>query len=165
MRLQSLRIRARVRRRRGCVHTFSRLAGSAALGRGGLGFAARPAAGGAFFFLALVPLLLREQAFAVGDGDLIVVGVDFAEREEPVTVAAVIDECGLQRRFDADDFSEVDVAFDLLLCRCLYIKFLKARSIQNHHASFLGVRGIDQHSLDHSKAYSVAPRLARAIGI
>ncbi len=127
----------------------------------GLGFAAGAAAGVAFFFLAFVTVLLGDQALTVGDGDLIVVGVNFAEGQEPMTVPAVIDKCGLQRRFDANDFGEVDVAFDLLLCRGLYIKFLKARSVQHHHASFLCVCGIDQHSLDHSKAYSVAPRTAR----
>jgi hypothetical protein len=147
---------------------FTRLAFAglafAGLRGGSLGFAARAAARLTFFFFPLVTFLLGDQPFTVGDGDLIVVGVNFAEGEEPMAVPTVIDEGGLQRRFDADDFGEVDVAFDLFLCRCLYIKFLKARSIQNHHPSFLGVCGIDQHSFDHSKAYSVAPRTARMSG-
>jgi hypothetical protein len=55
------------------------------------------------------------QAFAVGDRDLVVVGMDFAEREKTVAIAAVIDESGLQRRLYPDDFRQVDVAFDLFL--------------------------------------------------
>lgn len=126
-----------------CGNAFRRLTFGARRRGRGLCVTARAAAGLTFFFFPLVTLLLGDQPFTVRDGDLIIVGMNFAEGEEPVTVPTVIDEGGLQRRFDADDFGEVDVAFDLFLCRCLYIKFLKARPIQNHHASFLGVRGID----------------------
>lgn len=82
--------------RLGAGLSVTRLAFTAGLGGGGLRLLARPAAGVAFFFLALVAFLLRDQSFAVGDGDLIVVGVNFTEGQEPVTVPAVIDESGLQ---------------------------------------------------------------------
>ena len=48
----------------------------------------------------LVLRLFAHQGFAVGDGDLVVVGMDFVESQEAVTVAAVFDERRLQTRFD-----------------------------------------------------------------
>ena len=47
--------------------------------------------------------LFAKQGVAVGLGDLVIIGVDFAEREEPVPVAAIIDEGRLQRRLDPSD--------------------------------------------------------------
>ena len=44
---------------------------------------------------ALGAFFLVDQGLPVGNRDLVVVGMDFAEREEPVTIAAVIDEGGL----------------------------------------------------------------------
>ena len=41
-----------------------------------------------------------EQGVAVGLGDLVIVGVDFAEGEEAVAVSAIVDERRLERRFD-----------------------------------------------------------------
>ncbi len=56
------------------------------------------------------PLLLRrvlglfaQQRFAVGFWDLVVIGVDFAEGQESVAIAAIIDERRLERRFDPGD--------------------------------------------------------------
>ena len=53
---------------------------------------------------ALVALFLRDQSLPVGDGDLVVVRMNFRKRQEAVTVAAVIDEGRLQRRLNACDF-------------------------------------------------------------
>jgi len=47
-----------------------------------------------------VRLLLGEQRLAILFRNLVVVGVDFAEREEPVAIAAEVDEGRLKRRFD-----------------------------------------------------------------
>ena len=44
---------------------------------------------------------------------MIIVGMDFAESEEPVAVAAVVDKGGLQRRFDPHHLGQINVAFDL----------------------------------------------------
>jgi hypothetical protein len=41
--------------------------------------------------------------------------VDLAERQEAVPLPAIVDERGLQRRFDPGHLGEVDVAFQLLL--------------------------------------------------
>ncbi len=46
--------------------------------------------------LGLQALLLGYQPFAVGDGDLVVVGVDFREGQEAVAVAAILHEGRLQ---------------------------------------------------------------------
>ena len=62
--------------------------------------------------------LFLEQRLPVGDGDLIVVGVDFRKGEEAVPVAAVVDEGGLQRRLHARHLCEIDVAAQRpLACR------------------------------------------------
>ena len=53
---------------------------------------------------------LGEQRLAVGDRDLIVVGMDLAEGEETVAVAAIVDEGGLQGRLYPGDFGQIDVA-------------------------------------------------------
>ncbi len=56
----------------------------------------------AIFVMAMVVMPLRllgqfgHQFFAVGDRDLVVVGVDFVEGQEAVTIAAVFDESRLQ---------------------------------------------------------------------
>ncbi len=44
-----------------------------------------------------------DQRLPVGDRDLVVVGMDFRERQKAVAVAAVVDKGGLQRRLDAGD--------------------------------------------------------------
>ncbi len=44
--------------------------------------------------------LFAEQGFAILLGDLIIIGMDFRESEEAVTVAAIVDERRLKRRLD-----------------------------------------------------------------
>jgi hypothetical protein len=56
----------------------------------------------ALFLLAGLLGLHGQQALPVGDGDLVVVGVDLAEGEEAVAVAAELDEGGLEAWFDPD---------------------------------------------------------------
>ena len=56
-----------------------------------------------------------QQRLTVGDRDLVVVGMDFAEGQETVAVAAIFDEGGLKRRFDARHARQIDVSFELLL--------------------------------------------------
>src|SRR5271155_2431293 len=57
---------------------------------------------GAFF--------LVDQGLPVGDRDLIIVRMDFAECEEAVAIAAVVDKGGLQRRLNARHFRQIDIA-------------------------------------------------------
>ena len=67
-----------------------------------------------------------QQCVTILLGDLVVVGVNFAERQEPVAVATEVDERGLERWFDPGYFGEVDIALDLLMISGLEIKFLDA---------------------------------------
>ncbi len=55
-------------------------------------------------FLGGVLGLFTKQCFPVRLRDLIIIGVDFAEGEEAVAVATIVDERRLQRRFDPRDF-------------------------------------------------------------
>ena len=59
---------------------------------------------------ALRALLLVDQGLPVGDRNLVVVGMDFAERKKTMTIAAVINEGGLQRRLNARHFRQIDIA-------------------------------------------------------
>jgi hypothetical protein len=63
-------------------------------------------------FLVGLGALGLQQALPVGDRDLVVVGVDLAEGEEAVPVAAVLDEGGLQAGLHPHDAGEVDVALE-----------------------------------------------------
>ena len=75
--------------------------------------------------------------------------MDFAERQEPVAVAAVIDESRLERRLDPGHFGKIDVALQLsAVCR-LEIEFLHAIAAYDDHASFLRVRRVDEHLVGH----------------
>ena len=56
-----------------------------------------------------------QQRLTVGDRYLIVVGMDFAERQETVAIAAILDEGGLKRWFDARHARQVDVSLELFL--------------------------------------------------
>ncbi len=56
------------------------------------------------FVLPFLDHVFREQRLAVRDRDLIVIGMNFVECQEPVPVAAVIDEGGLKRGFDPGNF-------------------------------------------------------------
>ena len=54
--------------------------------------------------------LFSQQGFAVGDGDLVIIGVNFRKCQKPVPVAAVIDKGRLQRRFNPRHFGQIDIA-------------------------------------------------------
>ena len=98
-----------------------------------------------------------DQALPVGDRDLVVVGMDLAERQETVAIAAVFDERGLETGFYPDDLGEVDVAFELSLARRLDVEIFQPVTVQHHHAGFFRVRGIDQHAFGHSVLNSDGP--------
>ena len=96
-------------------------------GRLGRGDRFAPAGRGAvFLFLLAASLLglLLDQALPVGNGDLIVVRMDFAEGEEAVPVAAILDERGLQAWLYPHHLGEVDVPLELTLGRRLDIEIL-----------------------------------------
>ena len=86
-----------------------------------------------------------QQRLPVGDRDLVVVGMDFAEGQEAVTIAAVVDEGRLQRRLDPRDLGEIDIAAEQLACGGFVVELLYPAVAQHHDPSLLRVRGIDEH--------------------
>ena len=115
--------------------------------------AATVAVGGAvlalFLGLAMGSLVGLDQRLTVGDRDLIVVRVDFAERQEAVAVAAIFDERRLQRRFYARDLGEVDIAAQLLALGGLEIKLFDAIAADHNDPGLFRVGGVDQHLVGH----------------
>nr|WP_283808060.1 MULTISPECIES: hypothetical protein [Bradyrhizobium] len=102
-----------------------------------------------FLGLAMGLLLGLDQRLPVGDRDLIVVGMDFAEGEEAVAVAAIFDEGGLERGFDPCDLGEVDIPAQLLALRGLEIKLFDAIAADHDDPGLFRVSGIDQHLVGH----------------
>ena len=94
-------------------------------------------------------LFLGNQRFAVGDRDLIIVGMDFAECQKSMAIAAVIDEGGLQRRLNARHFRQIDIAPKLLALRGFKVEFFDAIAAQNDHPGLLGMGRVDEHFVRH----------------
>ena len=90
-----------------------------------------------------------DQRLPVGDRDLIVVGMDFAEGQKAVAIAAVVDEGGLQRRLDARHLRQIDVASELFTLRGLEVEFLDAIAAQDDHPGFLRMGRVDEHFVGH----------------
>ena len=93
--------------------------------------------------------LFTHQRFAIREGDLIVVRVDFVEGQEAMAVAAILHERRLQRRFDPRHLGEVDIPAKLLSILALEIKLFNTVSVDHHHARLFGVGSVDQHDLGH----------------
>ena len=95
--------------------------------------------------LGILARLLLQQRLPVGEGDLVVVGMDFGEGEEAVAVAAVIDERRLQRRLDPGYLGEIDISSELLAVGRLEIELLNPVAAQDDHPGLLRMGRIDQH--------------------
>ncbi len=65
-----------------------------------------------FLAPACFGVLLGDECLTVGDGNLVIVGMDFREGEEALAVAAILDEGRLQRRLYARDLGKIDVALE-----------------------------------------------------
>nr|WP_309143609.1 hypothetical protein [Bradyrhizobium sp. CCGB01] len=102
-----------------------------------------------FLGLAMGLFLGLDQCLPVGDRDLVVVGMDFAEGKEAVAVAAIFDKGGLERRLHPGDFGEVDIPAQLLALRGLEIKLFDAIAADHDDPGLLRVGGIDQHLVGH----------------
>ena len=90
-----------------------------------------------------------DQRLPVGDRDLVIVRMDFGERQEAVAVAAVLDERRLQRRLDPRHLGEIDIAAKLFAVRGLEIEFLDAVAAQHDHPGFLRMGRVDEHFVGH----------------
>src|SRR5690606_31073429 len=82
----------------------------------------------------------------VDAGDEVVAG-DFLQGQEAVALAAVIDEGGLEGGLQPDDAALVDVGLLLFLGGLLDVDVVQVLAIDDRHAQFFGLRGIDQHAL------------------
>ncbi|WP_283848209.1 hypothetical protein [Bradyrhizobium sp. WSM471] len=102
-----------------------------------------------FLGLAMGLLFGFDQRLPVGNRDLVIVGMDFAEGEEAVAVAAIFDESGLERGFDPCDLGEVDIPAQLLALRGLEIKLFDAIAADHDDPGLFRVGGIDQHLVGH----------------
>nr|WP_274069616.1 MULTISPECIES: hypothetical protein [Bradyrhizobium] len=102
-----------------------------------------------FLGLAMGLFLGLDQRLPVGDRDLVVIGMDFAEGEEAVAIAAIFDEGGLERGFDPCDLGEVDIPAQLLALRGLEIKLFDAIAADHDDPGLFRVGGIDQHLVGH----------------
>jgi len=114
---------------------------------------ARTAAAGTvlalFFRLAMGALVGLDQRLTVGDRDLVIVRMNFAEGEEAVAVAAVFDEGCLQRRLYPRDLGEVDIAAQLLALGGLEIKLFDSIAADHNDPGLFRVGGVDQHFVGH----------------
>jgi len=102
-----------------------------------------------FLGLAVGALVGLDQRLTVGDRDLIVVRMDFAERQEAVAVAAIFDERRLQRRLYARDLGEIDIAAELLALGGFEIKLFDAVAADHNDPGLFQVGGVDQHLVGH----------------
>ena len=74
-----------------------------------------------------------------------------------MAATAIFHEGRLQAGLYADDFGEIDIAFELLLGRGLDVEILEAVTVQHHNAGFFRVGGVDQHAFGHGSCVSGAP--------
>jgi hypothetical protein len=108
--------------------------------------------GAVFAFLfgfAVGTLIGFDQRLPIRDRDLVVVGMDFAESQEAMAVAAILDEGRLQRRLYAGNLGEVDVAAQLFALGGLEIKLFDAIAADHNDPGLFRVGGVDQHFVGH----------------
>ena len=104
---------------------------------------------GFFLGFAMGAFVGLDQRLTVGDRNLIIVGMDFAEGQEAMAVAAIFDEGRLQRRLYARDLGEVDIAAQLFALGSFEIKFLDAIAADHNDPGLFRVGSIDQHFVGH----------------
>jgi hypothetical protein len=114
-----------------------------------------------FLGFAVGAFVRLDQRLTVGDRDLIIVGVDFAEGEEAVAVAAIFDEGRLQGRLYARDLGEVDIAAQLLALGGLEVKLFDAIAADNNDPGLFRVGSIDQHFVGHFGTLGGGGRVSR----
>ncbi len=114
---------------------------------------ARTAAVGAIlgFFLGFTmgALIGFDQRLTIGDRNLIVVRMNFAEGQKAMAVAAIFDEGGLERRLYARHLGEIDVSTQLLALGGLEIKLFDAIAADHDDPGLFRVGSIDQHFVGH----------------
>jgi hypothetical protein len=104
---------------------------------------------GFFLSLAMGAFVGLDQRLTVGNRNLIIIGMDFAEGQEAMAVAAILDEGRLQRGLHPCDLGEVDIAAQLLALGGFEIKFLDAIAADHNDPGLFRVGSIDQHFVGH----------------
>ena len=120
---------------------------------------------GFFLGLAMGAFIGFDQRLAIGDRDLVIVRMNFAEGEKSVTVAAILDEGGLQGGLYARDLGEIDIAAQLFALGGLEIKLFDAIAADHNDPSFFRVGGIDQHFVGHFGTLGGGGRVSRCARI
>ena len=75
--------------------------------------------------------------------------MDFAESEETVPVAAVIDEGRLERRLDSHHLRKINVSPQRLALGGFKIEFFDPLPANDDDTRLLGMGGIDEHLIGH----------------
>src|SRR5260370_35425100 len=83
--------------------------------------------------------------------------MDLVEGEKAVAVAAIFDECRLQRRLYPRNLCEIDVALYVLLGGCLEIEFVATVAAEHDDPGFLRMRRVNKHALCQT---GMTPRIA-----
>jgi len=104
---------------------------------------------GLFFGFAMGAFVRLDQRLAIGDRNLIIVRMNFAEGEKAVPVAAIFDEGGLQRRLYARDLGEIDVSTKLFALGGLEVKLFDSIAADHNDPGLFRVGGVDQHFVGH----------------
>jgi hypothetical protein len=115
--------------------------------------------------LAMGTFVGFDQRLAVGDRNLVIVRMNFAEGEKAVTVAAVLDEGRLQRRLHTRYLGEINVAAQLFALSGLEIKFFDAVAADHNDPGLFRVGGIDKHFVGHFGTLDGGGRVSRCARI
>jgi hypothetical protein len=86
--------------------------------------------------------LFSQQRLTVGDRDAVIIWVNFAKRQKPMPITAIIDKRRLQRRLDPGDLGEVNIAFEVALTTGFGIELQQLLVFHDDHARLLRVAGI-----------------------
>ena len=105
-----------------------------------------------------------QQGFTVFGRKLVVIGVDFAEGEETVAVAAILDKGGLERGLHPGHFGEIDVSAELFVAGCFEVEIVNLAVVDDGHPCFFGMGRVDQHKSAHVTEPFGPARRARAQG-
>jgi hypothetical protein len=116
---------------------------------------------GFFLGLAMGAFIGFDQRLTVGDRDLIIVGMDFAEGQEAVAVAAIFNEGRLQRRLYAGDLGEIDISTQLLALGGLEVKLFDTIAADHNDPGLFRVGSVDQHFVGHFETHDGGGRVWR----
>jgi hypothetical protein len=120
---------------------------------------------GFFLGLAMGAFVGFDQRLTIGDRNLIIVRMNFAEGEKAVPVAAIFDEGRLQGRLNARDLGEIDVAAKLFALSGLEIKLFDAIAADHDNPGLFRVGGIDKHFVGHFGTLDGGGRVSRCARI